>query len=486
MCGGTTGLSYSVTSDPIADSYNWTVPSGASITGGGSTNAITVTMGTTSGDVCVTATNICGTSSARCLPITVTNPPATPGTISGSTVVPPSTTGEPYSISAVTGATSYNWSTTAGSTIASGGGSTAVTVNFTGGAGTTTDICVTASNACGTSSPQCKTVTISPPSGSVTFSYTGSMQTWTVPAGVTSVSVDMRGAQGGYGPSSATPGYGGRLQCTIPVTGGEVLNIYVGGAGQNSSSGSRGSGGFNGGGNGGGELNNPAGAGGGASDIRRGGTALSNRILVAGAGGGATSGSGGSGGGGGGTTAISGLAGGGGSGGGTGGTQIAGGSGGSGTSSCSCPAGSSGAEGNGANGPLSTDSCCYGGAGGGGGYYGGGSGGSSGSGYGVAAAVGQAMPTHQHHPLFIRNPTRQATVRSSSLVSGSRKPNVPLDQLTGSHSVRASDFFTCSKLLFAWGKFYCVAFCVFDKLRHLYYNTASEPVEGGSLSASQV
>ena len=121
--------------------------------------------------------------------------------------------------------------------------------------------------------------------------------TWTVPAGVTSVIVDVQGAAGGIaGPSSlitpSTPGYGGRTQATLAVTPGQVLNIYVGGQGANGT-GAAGTaaGGFNGGGNAvawdAAAPTYTGGGGGGASDIRIGGVALANRVIVGGGGGGA-------------------------------------------------------------------------------------------------------------------------------------------------------------------------------------------------------
>ena len=79
----------------------------------------------------------------------------------------------------------------------------------------------------------------------------------------------------------AVGGKGGRVQATMSVTPGQVLNIYVGGKGDN-----YGNGGYNGGG---GRAVSPAyrsGGGGGATDIRIGGSALSDRVLVAGGGGG--------------------------------------------------------------------------------------------------------------------------------------------------------------------------------------------------------
>lgn len=65
------------------------------------------------------------------------------------------------------------------------------------------------------------------------FAYTGSLQTYVVPTGTTSITVDMAGASGGGG-SNTVPGggrAGSRLQATIPVTPGQTLYIAVGGAG---------------------------------------------------------------------------------------------------------------------------------------------------------------------------------------------------------------------------------------------------------------
>ncbi|MCR5889674.1 tail fiber domain-containing protein [Hymenobacter sp. J193] len=154
------------------------------------------------------------------------------------------------------------------------------------------------------------------PASSITFSYTGGVQTYTVPAGVTSLQVEARGAQGGantggggnqygleYGPQPG--GLGARVQATLAVTPGQVLYLYVGGAGRpaTNDSGSNGSGGFNGGGNGGfisyASPPRGGGGGGGASDIRTsasGGTYADRLLTAGGGGGGGGQGSGGGGG----------------------------------------------------------------------------------------------------------------------------------------------------------------------------------------------
>ena len=66
---GGASLTYSVVNVSTVDTYDWTVPSGWSITAGQGSSSITVTTGTTSGDVSVTATNVGGTSSASTLAV---------------------------------------------------------------------------------------------------------------------------------------------------------------------------------------------------------------------------------------------------------------------------------------------------------------------------------------------------------------------------------------------------------------------------------
>jgi|GEM_PF-3173397 len=68
-------------------------------------------------------------------------------------------------------------------------------------------------------------------SGSQTISYSGSATTWTVPAGVTSVTIDAYGAQGGVSSSGHTGGLGANIRGTFTVTPGEVLSVVVGGQG---------------------------------------------------------------------------------------------------------------------------------------------------------------------------------------------------------------------------------------------------------------
>jgi hypothetical protein len=121
-------------------------------------------------------------------------------------------------------------------------------------------------------------------STSLTFNYTGTMQSFIVPSGVTYIDVLMWGGGGGsYVNQSANAGYGLLLSANIPIMSGTTCYLYVGeqGMGYDWSRASPFIGGFNGGGNG----NSAYGyAGGGASDIRIGGSALQNRVVVAGGG----------------------------------------------------------------------------------------------------------------------------------------------------------------------------------------------------------
>ncbi len=114
---------------------------------------------------------------------------------------------------------------------------------------------------------------------SQTFDYTGSLQTFTVPADVVSVTIECFGAKGGVNYVPYAGGAGGYAKGSLAVSPSDVLNLYVGGSGANYPSDI---GGWNGGGN----STAGWGTGGGATDVRVGGTALANRVIVAGGGGG--------------------------------------------------------------------------------------------------------------------------------------------------------------------------------------------------------
>lgn len=114
------------------------------------------------------------------------------------------------------------------------------------------------------------------------FSFTGAEQTFTVPAGVTSIHVVAIGGHGGKAGNAG--GAGAQVEGDLSVKAGQTLYVEVGGNGgsplvENKAS----PGGFNGGGEGGG-------GGGGASDVRTNpraeGLSPDSRLIVAGGGGG--------------------------------------------------------------------------------------------------------------------------------------------------------------------------------------------------------
>src|ERR1043166_6228590 len=62
-----------------------------------------------------------------------------------------------------------------------------------------------------------------------TFNYSGAIVNWTVPAGVTSIHIIAKGAQGGYNTSSGVmSGLGASMSGDFTVTPGQVLKILVG------------------------------------------------------------------------------------------------------------------------------------------------------------------------------------------------------------------------------------------------------------------
>jgi hypothetical protein len=133
---------------------------------------------------------------------------------------------------------------------------------------------------------------------SQTFGYTGSTGTFTVPAGITALTVTITGGEGGNGGADATPapptgGYRGVVTGTVAVTPGQVLTIGVGSGGAtgasrvnygNATPGSNPISGFGGGVGGAPGANGSSGAGGagGAASV----LTISGTSIVAGGGGG--------------------------------------------------------------------------------------------------------------------------------------------------------------------------------------------------------
>ncbi|WP_405789629.1 Ig-like domain-containing protein [Streptomyces sp. NBC_01367] len=142
------------------------------------------------------------------------------------------------------------------------------------------------------------TFTASPPT--CTYTAVGT-DTFTVPEGVSAVTVDVFGAEGGSAAGFVTPnppnegapgGLGGETRAGLAVSAGQNLQITVGGAGSSGSSrrGEYARPGGTGHGAGGGGAHGGGGSGGGATDVRVGAFGPADRVLVAGGGGGAGNG----------------------------------------------------------------------------------------------------------------------------------------------------------------------------------------------------
>lgn len=223
-----------------------------------------------------------------------------------------------------------------------------------------------------------------------TFSPSSGLQSWVVPTGLSSITVDCVAAKGNGN------GYGGRVQCVLSVTPGQTLYFAVGSANTSTANPS-----YN------------------ASDIRTNGngitdtTSLQSRLVVAG-GGGNTGNQAGSGGHGGGTTGAAGSDVDGKSG--KGGTQSAGGAGGAnGYWGESGAAGGFGLGGKGGNG--------VGGCGGAGWYGGGGAGASAygstlgGNGGGGSSYTNSSRCTSVTHTQGYRNGNGYITISYTGTVT---------------------------------------------------------------------
>lgn len=154
VCVNESGVAYSVTNTP-GSTYTWTITGGIQATGG-TTNSITVNWGATGmSNANVRCVEYNGCSYGSPVDFTVSIAPIAPSSISGSNYVPENSNGLAYSVTAITGYT-YTWVITGG-TLASGQGTSAITVNWSGaGSG---QVEVTASNGCGSASPVTLSVT---------------------------------------------------------------------------------------------------------------------------------------------------------------------------------------------------------------------------------------------------------------------------------------------------------------------------------------
>ncbi|REJ80583.1 MAG: T9SS C-terminal target domain-containing protein, partial [Bacteroidetes bacterium] len=178
-----TGVTYSIAAIPGATGYTWTVPSGVNIiTNTGTSITVNFTAAFTgTGNICVTADNSCGSSSARCYSVTAR--PAPPASPSGLASVCKTNAAATYTIPPVPGATHYLWSISGGATPGTSTiGTTSQNFNFTTATSTTAVITVNAVNACGFSQPGKRTVTVNLACREASTSVSNTVQIYPNPA----------------------------------------------------------------------------------------------------------------------------------------------------------------------------------------------------------------------------------------------------------------------------------------------------------------
>ncbi|MBL1233602.1 MAG: gliding motility-associated C-terminal domain-containing protein [Flavobacteriales bacterium] len=154
------GVASTFSISPVANAagYTWTVPAGWTINSGQGTTSITATPGST-GNICVTASNLCGTSGSTCFPVTVNTPSVAP---TNATATPnPICVGSTTNLTVNGGSlgTGAGWQWYSGSC---GGTSVGSGSTITVSPGTTTTYFVRAVGTCNSTTCQSVTVTVNP------------------------------------------------------------------------------------------------------------------------------------------------------------------------------------------------------------------------------------------------------------------------------------------------------------------------------------
>jgi len=160
-----TGVTYCTPAVTGATSYQWSVPTGATIVSGQGTTCITVNFSGALGSnsscgyaaICVRAANNCGLSASRC--VNLYTAPSGIASINGMSTVNQNVT-TTYSVNSISGATSYTWIVPTGWTILSGQGTTSISVLTGANSGS---VSVTPSNACSAGTRVSKYVTVNRP-----------------------------------------------------------------------------------------------------------------------------------------------------------------------------------------------------------------------------------------------------------------------------------------------------------------------------------
>lgn len=190
VCPPVASTIYSIPPVPGAVSYQWTLPPGITMNNDlGNSADVSIAGSFTSGSICVAASYGCGYGTNRCLSVK-SQKPSVPGAMTGP-IAGVCNSAQSYSVPLVSGVT-YNWTATNSATVTPSGNT--ASVDFSTATSFPVNVCVTASNACATSSPRClnniKGVPANPASltgpTTVCFNATGVSYTASASAGATS------------------------------------------------------------------------------------------------------------------------------------------------------------------------------------------------------------------------------------------------------------------------------------------------------------
>jgi hypothetical protein len=201
VCVNQTNVAYNVGSITNASSYNWTVPTGATIATGQGTQNITVNFGSSTGNVTVAGTNSCGSGNSSSKAVTVEPLPVP--TITGNNSI--CVNSGNYSYLTEAGMANYTWTVSSGGTVISGQGTATLTVDWLTAGAQTVSVTYTNSTGCQAAAPTVFNVTVNAvpdPAGTITgptelcAGTTGAIYSvpsitnaatyiWTVPLGAT-------------------------------------------------------------------------------------------------------------------------------------------------------------------------------------------------------------------------------------------------------------------------------------------------------------
>ncbi|MEI6765667.1 MAG: PKD domain-containing protein [Bacteroidota bacterium] len=238
VCEGST-LNLTATTVPQA-TYYWTGPNGFTST---AQNPVLSNVTLQAGGVYTVYSVLSCNSQPATTTVVVNSGPAS--TFTANPVMP--IVGQACVFSPTLTGANYNWTFQSGSPATSTAQNPSVTWSTTGTY--SVSLTVTQNGCSSTTNSSISINTCYNHSQSQTFSYTGADQTWTVPSGTCSITVEAFGAQGGTSFAGAIGGKGAYIKGTFTVASGDVITIKAGGKGVNGTGGS-----LHGGGGGGGSF----------------------------------------------------------------------------------------------------------------------------------------------------------------------------------------------------------------------------------------